>query len=381
MRKILKKIFPIILLKRGFLLYNQIKTLTLDAILFDEYVPNQNELIHHYSENPFIRVGIDVHTFTANVQEGFLRWLNPSWTQDQYIVKIQSKEIYIEGKSGWGVINGRKLIYYSLGFARAPHVHKPTIKEFVFKVRNEVYLPKVISLRDTGEENYFHFYNDVIPKLFLLEDYHLLNEDYHLVVSHKLWDKPYFQFFIEAANLKSLKWFVQRQEWIKSNEVIFCKPLTHSKNYLIRMSNIMLKNVLEMTPRRVFLTRKKESLRYLENEDEVYGLLSQYGFEKIDTAKLTIEEQISIFYSATDIIALHGAGITNIIFRKGKPLRILEIFHDNEYLPFHYPMLSALFNFTYSAIRGYRGRQANAGGFKVDMNEISSFCEINYSKN
>lgn len=375
MKEFFKKILPIVFLKQAFLQFNSLKSKTLDRVLFATYQPTETELKLYEKKNPFLDLAIDTKHFSSDIQDGFHRWQDPNWNQDQYIIEIKDKAVFIESHTGWGLVNGNKLIYFSLGFANAPYVHKPRIKEFLFKRRKEVFLPKVISLRDTGEENYFHFYNDILTKLLFLRDNSLLDYNAHIVVSHLLWNKNYFQTFLNNTWLGQLQWYPQKDEWMRTNHVIFCKPYTHTKKYLIELVRLMTPALSTISNNKVLLIRGPGSLRFIENEEEIFSVLLKYGFQKVDAAKLTLEEQINIFANALDVVAVHGAGITNIIFRNGSPLRLLELFHWNEYLPFHYIMLARVFSFNYAALRGRKGAKSAKGGFYINPQQVEDYCK------
>ena len=59
--------------------------------------------------------------------------------------------------------------------------------------------------------------------------------------------------------------------------------------------------------RRIYVSRKDSGNRRLINEDAVISLVSKYGFEVVELSRLTLSEQASVFASATQIVAPHGA--------------------------------------------------------------------------
>ena len=371
MKKFLKKIFPIVLLKRAFVAFNTIKIHTLDKLLYRTYHLSADEVLHTAKKNPFLELGIDLAGFSENIRKGFLRWTDPGWFQDEYIVHIKNR-FAIDPITGWAITSGNKLIYESLGFSRAPYVRKPSILR-LFNKRNVRKFQKIISLRDTGEENYFHFFNDILPKIWLLKDHESFEQECHVVVSECLWRKDYFQYYLKRASLEKLKWVRQTHEWIEADSGFFCKPFTHTKKYILRSAALAdipsQKEVL-----RIFLTRSTSSMRFIENDSVIRQILESNGFTTVDTANVSFEKQIELFARAEVVVAIHGAGTSNIIFRSGMPLQVLEIFHPNPYLLFHYIMLSKLFGYKYTAIEGTPGKSAGDGGFLVDQEAIRKFC-------
>lgn len=79
--------------------------------------------------------------------------------------------------------------------------------------------------------------------------------------------------------------------------------------------------------KRLYITRKV-SIRRVLNEAEVIDLLSRYGFEVVDLAEISISEQAALMASAEAIIAVHGAGLTNLTFCT-EGAKVIEIFAKN----------------------------------------------------
>lgn len=371
LRKALKTVFPLLLLKRLFLIYNSYKIKSIDRIFFKENFIPKEDFADNQVKNPFLELGIQASSFNNEIQAKFSIWNDPKWIQDQYLL-FYRKPGFLEPRVGWALSLSKELIYPSLGFSSAPHVHKPDFIETYFKKKVTV-LQRVISLRDTGEENYFHFFNDVLSKLFYLRDHGIVLNEYKIVVSERLYKKSYFQFFLKSGFLYDLRWHVQGDEWIKFDEAIFCKPYTHTKKYFDQALVLTHASMEETSrDRRIFVTRSINSLRFVENFRDIEPILSKFKFEIIDTVDLTMEDQISLFAGCRYLVAIHGAGITNIIFRNGKPLSLLEIFQPNPYAPFHYIMLSKLFNYKYDAMLGQKGKLAGSGGFVINPADLES---------
>ena len=373
MKELLKKIFPVVYLKRAFLVFNKIKIRTWDKLIYRTYKLSSDEIIINQVKNPFLDNQVEISHFTRKIREGFLRWTDPEWVQDQYLISID-KTVSIDPETGWAVLGLNKLIYYSLGFSHAPYVKKPSVLKMLFK-RKKVRLEKVISLRDTGEENYFHFYNDVLTKLYFAQEYNLIEDGTVIVISEKLSIKPFFKFYLENTYLKQWKWHVQKDEWITVDHIIFCKPYTHTKRYFVKSCHLILPFVRSKSlSKRIFLTRSKTSFRFLENDEEIRSLLMEYEFTIVESSTMPFLDQVSLFNSAETVIAVHGAGLSNLLFRDGKSLSVLELFHPNEYLPFHYILLCKIYGYRYDALQGQEGRLKGSGGFQVDIEDLTKYC-------
>jgi len=357
-------------LKKLFLFYNIFRINTIDRLLFPALeIPHEAFKVKH-EKNPFLEQHIPIERYTEDVRKALGIWLNPTWTQDEYLL-IYDKGGYIEPRSGWGISLNRKLIYPSLGFANAPYVRKPVLFKYYSKKRTTQIIDQVISLRDTGEENYFHFFNDVLAKIFFLQEKGIPLDQYTLVVSENLFKKEYFQFFYGTWK-DAFIWHIQKDEWIQFRTAIFCKPYTHSKRLLQKSVDLVrVHRQSTGSYRRIFLIRNRATLRFIENENEILNILKPYGFEVVDTTDLSFLEQVALFSETSHLIAVHGAGITNILF--GSTMSILEIHHSSDYMPFHYIMLASLFDFRHQIILGTQ--QGSNGGFVVNPDAITSYLQ------
>ena len=82
-------------------------------------------------------------------------------------------------------------------------------------------------------------------------------------------------------------------------------------------------------------------------------------------------EQIELFSMCRYLISIHGAGLTNMIYRHRNPMTILEIIQPSAYIPFHYITLAHQYNYSYDIILGEKGNLHNQGGFRVNPAHFS----------
>jgi tetratricopeptide (TPR) repeat protein len=66
--------------------------------------------------------------------------------------------------------------------------------------------------------------------------------------------------------------------------------------------------------RRLFITRSKASVRRLVNESQVLDALKPWQFEVVDLEDLSVMEQARLFAEAEMVLAVHGSGLTNLVF-------------------------------------------------------------------
>ena len=93
--------------------------------------------------------------------------------------------------------------------------------------------------------------------------------------------------------------------------------------------------------------------------------MTESGFEVTDTDGMSLKEQVLLFRDVDLLIGLHGAGLTNIIFRNGRPLKLLEIF-PGDHCPSHYRHLCMKFNYGYDSLKGSNMDLSKNRGFHLD---------------
>jgi len=90
--------------------------------------------------------------------------------------------------------------------------------------------------------------------------------------------------------------------------------------------------------RRVFLSRPRTGGgRGLVNHTEVSACLKRHGYRDVLAEQLTVREQIALFASLTHLVAIHGAGMVNLIF--SSQVRLIELFPANRHFGFTYQFL------------------------------------------
>ncbi len=90
--------------------------------------------------------------------------------------------------------------------------------------------------------------------------------------------------------------------------------------------------------RRVFLSRPRTGGgRGLLNHTEVAACLQRHGYREVLAEQLTVREQIGLFASLTHLVAIHGAGMVNLIF--SSHVQLIELFPSNRHFGFTYQFL------------------------------------------
>src|SRR5258708_22050964 len=187
-------IFPRIFLRRIAGICRSARNATIDRFLFPEYIVTPDQFKIYRKGYPFQENIVDVQNISNQKVRAYMEnWFN--WTKEEFLLIFETT-CYIEPAHGWAIIPPNKLLYYSLGISRTWFQAKPGFLKWMMR-RDPMQLGQAISLRDTGEENYFHFYNDVLAKIFFLKEKAIDVATLPIIIAKKLWDKPYFQYYLQ----------------------------------------------------------------------------------------------------------------------------------------------------------------------------------------
>ena len=301
------------------------------------------------------------------------------YRHQEFVVQITEPTI-VEPLMG-GVI-ARKYCVVEEAFALP--INQPVVLPFLpvalFQANNQKnHLTEAISLRHPwGDNNYFHFYNDILSKLGLLQELGIFQE-HPIIVSKKLFNTIYFQEAISLAGLKNRKWIIQDREYIHVDKLIVIRAHELTKKGLIRNLELLkVKHDFPRKNRKIFLARPEGSLRNLANRKTILDITQSLDFEIIDCSQLSFVEQISIFSQARVIVGEHGAAFANIIYRNGYPLHILELFPPKHVSTCYFVISQALgyhHHILRSCSKSTQNYEIDSIEFTNKLKQILSFCE------
>jgi glycosyltransferase involved in cell wall biosynthesis/capsular polysaccharide biosynthesis protein len=78
-------------------------------------------------------------------------------------------------------------------------------------------------------------------------------------------------------------------------------------------------------PERIYINRKNAPHRHVVNEDAVISFLADWGFTSIALESMLFSEQVLCMASAKVVVAVHGAGLSNLVFCD-RGTKVIEIF-------------------------------------------------------
>lgn len=178
-----------------------------------------------------------------------------------------------------------------------------------------------------GNYNYYHWLFDVIPRLFLVRDaVKIRGSATFLVPETKL---PFQRSSMEMLGvhpkqmISSTQYSHVRADVLvstshpKSVNQSGCRQVSHWICEQLRESFIpQLDPAFSISaPRRIYVSRgDNTNRRVLINEQMLMSCLRRFGFQSFLLSDLTFAEQISLFSAAEAVVAVHGAGLANLVF-------------------------------------------------------------------
>lgn len=288
------------------------------------------------------------------------------------IYSVTLRNIIYSPKYNIVLTNSRKVISDAINTDFFKDPQRFSLSHLFFKKVKKI--PGVCSIFRSTNNSYYHTVIDNIPRLYLLDqpEYSQYPE-IKLLFSSELTNAE--RFFIDKCCPNNVKTVVVNPHQLYSCEG-FIFPSFMSQpcaGYLPKVYlNYFWNKIFPQRPRskknRIFISRgetNKGKLRCILNEDDLFHVLKNYGFQKYSLEKMSIEEQIENFYDADYVVAAHGAGLSNIIFSSA--IKLLELFPTQFVLP-HYYYLSKALGHSY---RYWCGREESRdANFQVNVSEI-----------
>jgi len=187
----------------------------------------------------------------------------------------------------------------------------------------------VISAVAKGGYNYYHFLIDELPKLAAWPDRSTAALYIHAAAPFQkdALELLGIQNIIDATKVKALR--VQGNTY--ATTPTSCPGLASPwVTQWLRDQFLPLAQAPAHPTPKIFLNRRNTSSRNITNNDEILAWAQSQGFVEIQAEKLTFAQQVGLFAQAQDIIAPHGAGLTNLIFAPSSA-RVIELLSDVAY--------------------------------------------------
>lgn len=215
----------------------------------------------------------------------------------------------------------------------------------------------VVVLTAAGGETYFHWLFDVLPRLDLLRrsGVPLDGAERYLVNSLRM---PFQRESLERLGIPPSRVLEsEKVPDLRAGRLVVPSLPGMSGNPTRRACEFLRTAFLQgredgrdARPRRVYVSRARARGRRIVNEGEVLAVLGRFGFETVELESLSFAQQVELFASADQVVAPHGAGLSNLVFC-GPRTKVLELFSPS-YVNVCYWALSDLVGAEYRYLLG-----------------------------
>ena len=232
----------------------------------------------------------------------------------------------------------------------------------------------ILSQGASGNDNYFHWLFDILPKIKICSEIYDLNKiDYFYFSKLHKWQKNILE-ILDLKNIKILDSSIYRH--VQASKIIAVEHPWYEKGYINEeAANIpgWILNWLKETfltkaenfdaNDKVFIDRRDDTKFnhcQIINDEEVFQYLKSKGFSKYKVGQLSFKNQIHLFHNAKIIIGPHGAAFANLAFCKPQTKVI-------EFKPFNHP---TVVNKRISEINDLNYQSIEAPDFKNEKGDI-----------
>ena len=189
----------------------------------------------------------------------------------------------------------------------------------------------ILLLHNHWSKGYHHWITECLIKILLIDP-----GQYTLIIP-----SDYGKFVFEGIDLFGFKNVIMLPGncGIKADEItLIANPnsghynpilLASLREELIEKCSIKCTGTIQYDY--IYVSRKTDKLRRVENEDEVVNLLSAYGFKVVEIAKLNFYDQVTLFSKCKVYVSIHGAALTNAMFMP-EGGKVLELYRSIKYV-------------------------------------------------
>lgn len=196
----------------------------------------------------------------------------------------------------------------------------------------------VLGNRNSG--NYYHWMNDVIPRIHVLQkcgiDIHSIDNFIVNSLNADFQKETLGHLGINNSQLC----IADHEHYFQCDELLVplygsntlgkgqaCWNPAFLKSTFLTRKKSELDNV-PIATQRLYVSRKHARGRSITNEDELVVYLEKKGFRRVFLEGLSVGDQALLFNSAEVVIGAHGAGLSNIAFCE-KDTTVIELYKDH----------------------------------------------------
>ena len=245
-------------------------------------------------------------------------------------VRLYKKHFVAVLSDGLAFSNNRKLFEMTSRTQVVNNINRKILYELIrTRIKRYRFVENAILVFDDWSGNYFHFWNDLMPRLYLCR---------HLVAKKKLTILVNGKTEIIARTIfpllgfHNLKYITYDQLCLVANLYYpeFITPhvgsfheatMRNMKEFVFKKLSVKHNSCRNL---RLYISRSKAQHRKVINEDDLSEILVEFGFKIVFAEEYTALEQIHLFKDAEAVMGLHGAGLSNMLFCK-EGTKVIEL--------------------------------------------------------
>lgn len=236
-------------------------------------------------------------------------------------------------------------------------------------------------LATAGQNSYYHWMFDVLPRLALLQAGQVKFDGY-------LAAEPSKSFMKESLDLlgvsEKLHIIGAKDHYEVQNLIYPSLPCRYPTPYVpscvchwLRAQFDAWRKSGKIYPKRILISDSKSHSRMV-NEEALLKKLKPYGFVLLNLDNLSLKEQVALFSQVEIVVASHGEGLTNLVF-SNKGTKVIEIFPSDPECSSCYVALCQTLDLVYSRIASGKEHSRNSNSFSVDIDKVEALVK-NFSK-
>lgn len=261
------------------------------------------------------------------------------------------------------MVNKRNIIDYDNMLLRDFKRKKITLK-----------LSSAFLISTEGTSGYYHWVLDSLAKLIMYKNDIVSNEPIIIIPKN---NKPFIAESLELYGFSNYI-FADKNFHCEVNTLYVPElvsdvgnPRIEALNFL-RNTKRMVNSIDKVFSKRIYITRRKQTVRHIYNETQLLEQISPYGFRTYVLEEMTFNDQINLFRNAEIVVAPHGAGLTNILFCQNE-LKIIELFPSN-YFEDCFQNISNLLGFDHHVIIENNGDKNR--NFYLDIDNFKRMIDM-----
>lgn len=328
--------------------------------LFWKIDDSNNGLIQERAVKPFENFPLNFDDSRVNEA---VDYHNKKWFHNQIILKVTAT---VEPQYGYAVTGLRTIVGASIRTRNNFPSPIAMLKAQFWGYRKQ--LKKAILFDGSLGINYFHFLSDVLHKIYVLEEF--IEIDCPLLVGREVYSKPFFQYLINRSELRKYNWqCIDKPVFVE--ELYVARPMPYEASLWERTKKLFVeKDAWPKTQKAIFINRS--GTRNITNFHAIQPILKSYNIEEIEPGNLNVKQQAELFNSATHIIGIHGAGLTNVTFCNYDNVKVLELCSNNGIGTQYYWLCTAL-GIEWNMVLG--GAANTDQSFELDPEEFRTALE------